>query len=709
MSIICHFERFQDIRIPVSRIFFISLRSTNMAWLNPNFLWALLVLLIPVAIHLFNFRRYKKIEFSNVRLLTQIDQQTKSGNQLKKYLILASRLLAFTFLVLAFAQPILINKEQGLDKGKKNISIILDNSYSMNLSGEEGQLLEAAKNRARAIVNASSNADEFNVITADLNATFLHFRGKQATLENIDKIKISAASRPLNDLIQIQERLLKDRSGNKYAYCISDFQKKNSSLVNNRTDSSINKTWIKLESPQHDNICIDTCFLTSPIIQAGQNIGLVVQVSNYSNNTIEDLTLELWVNGKPKGLANFNIQAFNNDRQTINFTLENGGVHKCELKLPGDNIAIDDVLYFSMNINRSYSVNVISENGEKYADAVFSDNPGFIYKAENGGNINFSAFKNHDLIVLQGLNSIQSGLQSELDKFVKNGGTLFVFPGTEKDAETSGLKALSANFGVSIADKAEVEDIKVSALELQHPIYQNVFEKIPKNPDYPRISKRFDISSNSGNTLARLASGKAFLIDMPSGKGHYILCASALDKSWTNFQNHALFPPTLLKSAMLGSYNTELYEMCGSLAPILTGLPFKTETGISLKFKNTEYVPEVINSNGELTLNTNGEIEMPGNFDLISKTSDSTMSSIAFNFNRNESDTRNLDNETFAELCEQNGAQVFSGSPEKLSTEISKNVKGTPLWKWCIIFVLFFLLIEILLIRFFKNNAKLSA
>ena len=61
-----------------------------MVWLYPSFLWALLALLIPVAIHLFNFRRYKKLIFSNVRLLRQIDRQTKTGNKLKKYLILAS-------------------------------------------------------------------------------------------------------------------------------------------------------------------------------------------------------------------------------------------------------------------------------------------------------------------------------------------------------------------------------------------------------------------------------------------------------------------------------------------------------------------------------------------------------------------------------------------------------------------------------------------
>ncbi|MBL7837130.1 MAG: BatA and WFA domain-containing protein, partial [Bacteroidetes bacterium] len=197
-----------------------------MVWLYPQFLWALFALLVPIAIHLFNFRRYKRIEFSNVRLLSQINRQTKSGNQLKKYLILASRLLAFTCLVLAFVQPVIKKDNTSLENGKTSISLFIDNSYSMNLSGEEGQLLEAAKNRARAIVNAASNADEFNIITTDLNASFMHFRGKQATLDNLDKIKLSLSSRPISDILEIQNRLLKDRNGEKLSYLISDFQKK---------------------------------------------------------------------------------------------------------------------------------------------------------------------------------------------------------------------------------------------------------------------------------------------------------------------------------------------------------------------------------------------------------------------------------------------------------------------------------------------------
>jgi L-asparagine transporter-like permease len=76
-----------------------------MHFLYPAFLFALLTLAIPVLVHLFNFRRYKKVLFSNVQFLKEVQEQQASRRNLKERLILAARLLALLFLVFAFARP----------------------------------------------------------------------------------------------------------------------------------------------------------------------------------------------------------------------------------------------------------------------------------------------------------------------------------------------------------------------------------------------------------------------------------------------------------------------------------------------------------------------------------------------------------------------------------------------------------------------------
>lgn len=677
----------------------------NMVWLYPLFLWALLALLIPIIIHLFNFRRYKKMAFTNVRFLKQINQQTKSGNQLKKYLILASRLLALTFLVFAFAQPLIVDKNKPLSSKKQLVSIILDNSYSMNNNAEEGPLLEAAKNRARAIINASANSNEFNIITANIDGALLHNTNKQTALENLDKIKINAGSKSFSQLLAVQQRLFANSNLVKSSYIISDFQK-NNMLPLLKTDSVIKHTLVKINAENAENIGIDTCYLISPIIQVGQPIGINVVVSNNTSKDIEGLTLNLKIDNKPKGLATFNIKAYGKDKQTINFVLEEGGFHNGILQLPGDNMAFDDNLYFSIQIKNNFNVININDD-DRYVQSVFSEQKGFTYSPMKSGSIQFSEFQKASLICLQGATNISNGTATELNKYAKNGGNIMVFPNAK--LPYGGLQNLAQIFGFQIAENATQMMGKVSTFDKEHPLFNQVFEKIPKNLDLPSVSNYFTLTAPNGTGVFKLPIGSPFLTDIAVGKGHLFICASALTNEHTNFQNHALFVPILLKSAMLNNYNGQLYYQCGKTDGIITDLKYNKENNLELINGKFSYLPEVINNNGTITLNTNGEIETAANFMLKSSNSDSIFAALAFNYNRNESDCRTFNETELQKIADDMGVELFTKSAEKLSSQISVAQKGTPLWKWCIILVLIFLLIEILLIRFLQPNAKIAA
>ena len=676
-----------------------------MVWLFPFFLWALLALLIPIIIHLFNFRRYKKIVFTNVRFLKQINQQTKSGNQLKKYLILASRLLALAFLVFAFAQPVIINQKNRLNSKKQLISIIIDNSYSMNNNGEEGPLLEAAKNRARAIINASANSNEFNIITANVDGALLHNTNKQTALENIDKIKINAGAKRFTQLLAVQQRLFANSNLFKSSFIVSDFQK-NNPLPKLKTDSLVTQTLVRINSENAENISIDTCFLSSPIIQVGQPISIDVIVSNNTSKDIEGLTLDLKINNKPKGIATYNIKAYGKEKQSINFVLEEGGSHQCILQLPGDNMAFDDNLYFSINLKNNFKILNISDD-DKYVQSVFIEQKGFVYLPMKSGSIQFDEFPKTALICLQGASNISNGTASELNKYAKEGGNIMVFPNSK--LPYGGLQNLAQTFGFQIAENATPFLGKVSSFDKEHPLFNQVFEKIPKNPDLPSVSNYYSITASNGTSIFKLPNGASFLTDLTIGKGHLFICASALVGEQTNFQNHALFVPVLLKAAMLNNYNTQMYYQCGQTDGITTDLKYSKENNLQLQNGKFSYSPEVINTNGNITLNTNGEIETAGNYNLVSSKADSLTTAISFNHNRNESDCRTFTEAEMQNIADEIGAELFTKSAEKLASQISTAQKGTPLWKWCIILVLIFILIEILLIRFLIPNAKIAA
>src|ERR1700757_1756281 len=135
-----------------------------MSFLYPSFLFALAALSIPIIVHLFNFRRYKKIFFTNVRFLKEVQQESRAKSTLKRLLILTSRLLALGCLVMAFAQPILPG-EHVVKKGVRMISLYIDNSFSMQAANKNGTLLEDAKHKATEIIKASSASDKFQILS----------------------------------------------------------------------------------------------------------------------------------------------------------------------------------------------------------------------------------------------------------------------------------------------------------------------------------------------------------------------------------------------------------------------------------------------------------------------------------------------------------------------------------------------------------------
>ena len=115
-----------------------------MLFKNPNLLYGLLFHLIPIIVHLFQLRKFKKVPFTNVAFLKPLITQTRKSRTLKKWLTLIARLLAITAIVMAFAQPFFpSNNEVRLNE---NLIIYLDNSYSLQAKGADGRLYQAAVN-----------------------------------------------------------------------------------------------------------------------------------------------------------------------------------------------------------------------------------------------------------------------------------------------------------------------------------------------------------------------------------------------------------------------------------------------------------------------------------------------------------------------------------------------------------------------------------
>ncbi|MGK0323583.1 MAG: hypothetical protein ACJAR4_001625, partial [Psychroserpens sp.] len=57
-----------------------------MQFKHPELLYALLLLIIPIIVHLFQLRKFKSVAFTNVQFLKELTIQTRKSSQIKKWL-----------------------------------------------------------------------------------------------------------------------------------------------------------------------------------------------------------------------------------------------------------------------------------------------------------------------------------------------------------------------------------------------------------------------------------------------------------------------------------------------------------------------------------------------------------------------------------------------------------------------------------------------
>ena len=195
-----------------------------MSFANPLMLFGLAAILVPIIIHLFNFRRYKTIYFSNVQMLEDIQKKTKRASQIQQLIVLLLRILGIACLVLACAQPFLKSGKNAMKKGNV-ISIFVDNSYSMESESENGSNLYDAVDAAKNIVQSFDYSDDFVLTTQDFSGEESHLLNKDQALEMLDRITVSPNSHSFKEVHAFENHTLQQSNkSNVIHYYISDFR-----------------------------------------------------------------------------------------------------------------------------------------------------------------------------------------------------------------------------------------------------------------------------------------------------------------------------------------------------------------------------------------------------------------------------------------------------------------------------------------------------
>ena len=566
-----------------------------MQFLYPQFLWALLALAIPIIIHLFYFRRFKKVYFTNVKFLKEIKEETSARRKLKNFLTLLMRLLAFGALILAFAQPFL-PQDTEVKKGEKAVSIYIDNSFSMSALSEDVPLLEKARQRGREIVEAYAVEDRFQILTSDFEGRHQRMVSKEDALTLIDEIKISPAVRPLSKVLNRQVQTLNTATTeNKVSYIISDFQKNITDLKDYR-DTTLELNLLPLQSVQEKNISLDSAWFEAPVQMINQTNTLLVKVKNHSDEPADNIRLTIKQDGQVKPVGTLSIPANTSVTDSINLTILQTGWQEAELSITDYPVQFDDKYYFTYNVAKEINILVINDGaGSKYLNAAFKGLSYFKIKNQSANQIDYAGLAGNQLIILKDLKAISSGLGSELAQYVRNGGNLLIFPGANAslDSYRSFLNSVQANE----LQAYEATNREVSVINTQEFIFQDVFENISRNIKLPVTQGNYKVSQFGSRQEERLLTyrdGGSYLGKYSLDKGHLYLCAAPLDEEINNLvRSGEIFIPMLYKMAISSAKDQQIAYTIGKDEVLETENRItESEMVYKLKGQEEEFIPQ---------------------------------------------------------------------------------------------------------------------
>jgi len=677
-----------------------------MSFLFPVFLFALGAAAIPVVIHLFNFRKFKKIYFSNVSFLKEIQQQTSSVRNLKNRLLLFIRILIIVFLVLAFARPFIPDRNQQNSFRTQIVSIYIDNSYSMETLNKEGSLLDEAKRRAKEIASAYSLNDKYQLLTNDFEGRHQRLLSYEDFINVVDEVQISGINKNLQQIINRQQDIFSgQRNANKVIYILSDFQRNISTGKLQKTDPDISIRFVRLQANPMPNISVDSVWFVSPVHRPNETERLVVQLKNNSDKRAENIPVKIFIDGKPKALGSANIEARAVSKDTLSFSGLSAGWKRGEVKITDYPVIFDDNFYFTFNVQQHMNVLAINELSEnKYISALYKAEPFFNYRSIPAGSINYSQLASNPLIILTSTESISSGLATELKTYVQNGGSLMVFPSLEENL--TGLKALTQVLGTAMPQSVLTRETKVTGINLQHPVFKGVFSQPPDKIDFP-VAQKFvqyrNLIRSSRQSILKLPGNNDLLSQYSIGKGKVYLSAVALNEESGNFVRHSLFVPIMFQSAFLSLRDAPLAYTIGSDQFMdVNKITLSANQSLKLKKGNFEIIPDIRASENGTRIFISDQVKENGIYQLFK--SDSVLAVFAFNDNRKESDLSYLSKAGLTEISPENKIELFSPEKGSIQNAIKAVNNGIQLWKLCLILALVFLAAEILIVRYYKTS-----
>ncbi len=672
-----------------------------MTFLNPLVLLGLAAAAIPVVVHLFNFRRPERLDFSTLRFLQAVEATALRRMRLRQWLLLALRTLALLALVLAFARPTRPADAAAAlaDRGARSLAVVVDNSRSVAFRDADGARLDRVRQAARAVLGATQPGDETTVVPTAARAGYrpVPYESAGPALDAVDALADAPGAETLTQSIARAASVLETAAHPRREIAVvTDLQ------ASTFTDSAaaalsdgVRLRLLPVGRGTPANTAVTDVRVATRLVEPGRPVEIVATVRRWGGRAgAVGATLRL--DGRVVAETAVDVAPGGEALARFTVTPRGRGWTGGEVRLEGDDAPWDDARFFALHVPPPPRVRLVAGDGARAdlvrlaLDVAAERGAAVVTEATEGA---LGDLTTTDAVVLVG--PTDAGAAGALASFVGTGGGLLVFPGEDTAALAALVGAVGGGtVGETLGAAGGPRIGGLAATDLDHPLFAGVFDsrQPPESPDVQR-AVRYAPGGGDEATLMRLTTGTPLLQEIRHGEGRVLLAGVAADPAWSDLPLRGLFVPLVHRSAVYLAAGSAAADdpaalVVGRAAPVrvdgaVAGLRLVAPDGTSTE-PPQRAVP------GGVLLDVDG-VDVPGLYRVVQ--GERTLRVLAANEPARESDPTPLDAREAARRLEHITGRPVAVVEDAAALDASGGGR-VPLWTWLLALALAALVAE---------------
>lgn len=543
-------------------------------FINTTLLWALAAIALPFLIHLLTRRKLRIVTVSTIAFLKRLEKEKIRQLKLRQLLLLLLRMLIVALLVLAFTRPTLRHEQSTLaQRAAATAVVIIDNSLSMAAAPEGASLLAQARNQAQHLAEAFAPGDEIYLITAAKPArlvTATALLSPERLAELVAAVPQTSGETDLAGALALaHEKLASSRNVNREIYVLSDGRaelpaKSEAAPSQSESIRGLRGYVIRFDKTVASNLSLHAATLSNQIFERGKTFEAAATIANNGQRDLNNRLVHLFLNGKRVAQQTVEVPAGSERRVIFRAVPDTTGYIFGRIELEDDDLLLDNVRGFAFFIPPQRRVLAASATPDDLAFVRLAFDPfgqsaraAEAWREIAADNLAAERFDNYDGIVLANVPRLSETVAQRLINYLKNGGGVMIFLGSEVDlrsynelllsrigagafGETMGQ--LTANGLASSSDNV----MRLGRIDFSHPVFSGIFEKSDKAPRLDSPLFRFAVQMRLGNgttPIMEYANGYPFLVERRVGSGLMLIFTSAATEKWSDFAFKGLFAP----------------------------------------------------------------------------------------------------------------------------------------------------------------------